>query len=126
MPCIASRIIVSRRACAYTDGPLSPFENSGMALEEWKARLELAALYRVFHARGWDEVRCMCVLEEEVVWFMCVSGVQCASISLTHSHTHTPQKTQEIINHITVRVPGPDAHFLINPFGLYYGEVSIR
>lgn len=27
-----------------------------MTLEEWKARLELAALYRVFHARGWDEV----------------------------------------------------------------------
>jgi len=56
-----------------------------MALSEWKARVELACMYRVFFARGWDE---------------------------------------EVINHITLRVPGPDAHFLINPFGLYYGEVT--
>lgn len=33
-------------------------------------------------------------------------------------------KIQEIINHITLRVPGPEMHFLINPFGLYYGEVT--
>jgi ribulose-5-phosphate 4-epimerase/fuculose-1-phosphate aldolase len=29
-----------------------------------------------------------------------------------------------IFNHITVRVPGPDKHFLINPFGLTYREVT--
>jgi ribulose-5-phosphate 4-epimerase/fuculose-1-phosphate aldolase len=29
-----------------------------------------------------------------------------------------------IFNHITVRVPGPDRHFLINPFGLMYSEVT--
>lgn len=58
---------------------------AGMSLPEWKARVELACIYRVFYARGWDE---------------------------------------EIINHITLRVPGPEAHFLINPFGLYYGEVT--
>ena len=29
-----------------------------------------------------------------------------------------------IYNHITVRVPGPDHHFLINPFGLMYREVT--
>lgn len=29
-----------------------------------------------------------------------------------------------IYNHITVRVPGPDTHFLINPFGLHYSEVT--
>lgn len=28
-----------------------------------------------------------------------------------------------IYNHITVRIPGPDKHFLINPFGLMYREV---
>jgi ribulose-5-phosphate 4-epimerase/fuculose-1-phosphate aldolase len=28
-----------------------------------------------------------------------------------------------IYNHVTVRVPGPDKHFLINPFGLMYREV---
>jgi ribulose-5-phosphate 4-epimerase/fuculose-1-phosphate aldolase len=29
-----------------------------------------------------------------------------------------------IFNHITVRVPGPERHFLINPFGLRYDEVT--
>lgn len=28
-----------------------------------------------------------------------------------------------IYNHITVKVPGPDNHFLINPYGLHYSEV---
>jgi ribulose-5-phosphate 4-epimerase/fuculose-1-phosphate aldolase len=29
-----------------------------------------------------------------------------------------------IYNHITLRIPGPDRHFLINPFGLLYREVT--
>ena len=29
-----------------------------------------------------------------------------------------------IFNHITAKVPGPDKHFLINPFGLHYSEVT--
>jgi ribulose-5-phosphate 4-epimerase/fuculose-1-phosphate aldolase len=29
-----------------------------------------------------------------------------------------------IFNHITVRVPGPEKWFLINPFGLHYSEVT--
>jgi ribulose-5-phosphate 4-epimerase/fuculose-1-phosphate aldolase len=32
--------------------------------------------------------------------------------------------TELIYNHITVRVPGPQTHFLINPFGLHYSEVT--
>jgi ribulose-5-phosphate 4-epimerase/fuculose-1-phosphate aldolase len=32
--------------------------------------------------------------------------------------------TSLIFGHITVRVPGPDRHFLINPFGLRYDEVT--
>jgi ribulose-5-phosphate 4-epimerase/fuculose-1-phosphate aldolase len=32
--------------------------------------------------------------------------------------------TELIYNHITVRIPGPDMHFLINPFGLHYSEVT--
>jgi ribulose-5-phosphate 4-epimerase/fuculose-1-phosphate aldolase len=32
--------------------------------------------------------------------------------------------TELIYNHISLRVPGPDLHFLINPFGLHYGEVT--
>lgn len=29
-----------------------------------------------------------------------------------------------IFNHITLRVPGDEAHFLINPYGLHYAEVT--
>ncbi|MDF1737085.1 MAG: class II aldolase/adducin family protein [Minwuia sp.] len=29
-----------------------------------------------------------------------------------------------IFNHITLRVPGPEHHFLINPYGLWYREVT--
>lgn len=32
--------------------------------------------------------------------------------------------TELIYNHITVRLPGPDTHLLINPFGLHYTEVT--
>jgi hypothetical protein len=32
--------------------------------------------------------------------------------------------TEMIFNHISLRVPGPDRHFLINPFGLWYREVT--
>jgi ribulose-5-phosphate 4-epimerase/fuculose-1-phosphate aldolase len=32
--------------------------------------------------------------------------------------------TELIYNHITARVPGPETHFLINPFGLTYREVT--
>ena len=52
---------------------------------ERKARVELAAAYRIFDMLGWVEM---------------------------------------IFNHITVRVPGPEHHFLINPFGLRYHEVT--
>lgn len=52
---------------------------------ERKARIELAACYRVFDMLGWTEM---------------------------------------IFNHITVRVPGPEVRFLINPFGLHYREVT--
>ena len=52
---------------------------------EWEARVQLAAVYRVFHLMGWTEL---------------------------------------IFNHITLRVPGPHKHFLINPFGLMYDEIK--
>jgi ribulose-5-phosphate 4-epimerase/fuculose-1-phosphate aldolase len=32
--------------------------------------------------------------------------------------------TEAIFNHITLRVPGPEVRFLINPFGLHYSEVT--
>ena len=55
--------------------------------EEWAARVQLAAAYRIFDHLGWTEL---------------------------------------IYNHISLRVPGPAGgkHFLINPFGLHYSEVT--
>lgn len=57
--------------------------------EEWQARLQLAACYRIFAMLGWTEM---------------------------------------IYNHITLRLPasvsGGEKHFLINPFGLHYSEVT--
>jgi ribulose-5-phosphate 4-epimerase/fuculose-1-phosphate aldolase len=50
-----------------------------------KARVELAACYRVFDMLGWTEM---------------------------------------IFNHITLRLPGPERLFLINPFGLHYSEIT--
>jgi ribulose-5-phosphate 4-epimerase/fuculose-1-phosphate aldolase len=32
--------------------------------------------------------------------------------------------TESIFNHITLRVPGPETIFLINPFGLHYSEIT--
>jgi ribulose-5-phosphate 4-epimerase/fuculose-1-phosphate aldolase len=32
--------------------------------------------------------------------------------------------TEMIYNHITLRLPGPERHLLINPFGLHYSEVT--
>lgn len=57
--------------------------------DEWAARVQLAACYRIFDMLGWTEM---------------------------------------IYNHITVRLPdsvtGGAKHFLINPFGLHYSEVT--
>ena len=57
--------------------------------DEWRARVQLAACYRIFAMLGWTEM---------------------------------------IYNHITLRVPDSVApgykHFLINPFGLHYTEVT--
>ena len=32
--------------------------------------------------------------------------------------------TEMIFNHISVRLPGPAHHYLVNPFGLNYGEIT--
>jgi ribulose-5-phosphate 4-epimerase/fuculose-1-phosphate aldolase len=53
--------------------------------DEWDARVQLAAAYRIFDHLGWSEL---------------------------------------IYNHLSLRVPGEAAHFLVNPFGLHYSEVT--
>ena len=64
---------------------------AGMHADEWAARVQLAACYRVFAMLGWTEM---------------------------------------IYNHITLRLPDSvtqgERHFLINPFGLHYSEVTAR
>ena len=59
--------------------------SSRFSTEEWKARQNLAAMYRIFAYLKWDE---------------------------------------SIYNHLSLRVPDAPNHFLINPFGLHYSEVT--
>jgi ribulose-5-phosphate 4-epimerase/fuculose-1-phosphate aldolase len=53
--------------------------------EEWQARVDLAALYRLTALYGWTDL---------------------------------------VFTHISVRVPGPEHHFLINPFGMLFDEIT--
>ena len=69
----------------YMQTAARPVEDLPMTESERKARVELAACYRIFDMLGWVEM---------------------------------------IFNHITVRVPGPELRFLINPFGLQYREIT--
>jgi len=52
---------------------------------EWRARVDLAAMYRLVALHGWDDL---------------------------------------IFTHISHRVPGPDHHFLINPYGFLFEEIT--
>ncbi len=52
---------------------------------EWKARVDLAALYRLVALYGWDDL---------------------------------------VDTHISARIPGPDHQFLLNPYGLFWEEIT--
>jgi ribulose-5-phosphate 4-epimerase/fuculose-1-phosphate aldolase len=69
----------------YLETKARPAKKLPMTEAERKARVELAAAYRLFDLLDW---------------------------------------TQLIFNHITLRVEGPEPRFLINPFGLRYGEIT--
>jgi len=69
----------------YLQTKARPVKDLPMTDAERKARVELAAAYRIFDMLGWDQL---------------------------------------IFNHITLRVPGPEHRFLINPFGLHYSEIT--
>ncbi|USG59913.1 class II aldolase/adducin family protein [Sneathiella marina] len=58
---------------------------NSMSLDEWQARVDLAACYRLIAHFGMDDL---------------------------------------IYTHISARIPGPEDHFLLNPFGLLYEEVT--
>ena len=67
------------------DGITQTDVKSVVSPEEWKARVDLAALYRLTALQGWDDL---------------------------------------IFTHISMRVPGPDHHFLINPYGMFFEEIT--
>ncbi len=56
-----------------------------VSAEEWQARVDLAALYRLVAMYGWDDL---------------------------------------IYTHISARIPGPEHHFLINPYGMLFEEIT--
>jgi ribulose-5-phosphate 4-epimerase/fuculose-1-phosphate aldolase len=56
-----------------------------VSAQEWEARVNLAAAYRLFSHFGWDDL---------------------------------------IFTHISARVPGPEHHFLINPYGWLFSEMT--
>jgi len=56
-----------------------------VSAEEWQARVDLAAAYRLVALHGWDDL---------------------------------------IFTHISARVPGEDHHFLLNPYGMMFDEVT--
>jgi ribulose-5-phosphate 4-epimerase/fuculose-1-phosphate aldolase len=56
-----------------------------ISAEEWQARVDCAALYRLVALHGWDDM---------------------------------------IFTHISMRVPGPEHHFLINPYGMFFEEIT--
>ncbi len=67
------------------DGMVAPSMKDKVSAEEWKARVDLAALYRLVALNGWDDL---------------------------------------IYTHISARVPGPEHHFLINPYGYLFEEMT--
>jgi len=82
---VASMTRARRPSAAGRHAPVRQRQAAKISAEEWRARIELAACYRIFAHLGWTEL---------------------------------------IYNHITLRLPGPEKHFLINPFGLLYSEVT--
>lgn len=62
-----------------------PNVKSLVSPEEWQARVDLAAAYRLVALYGWDDL---------------------------------------IFTHISARVPGSDHHFLLNPYGMMFDEVT--
>ena len=67
------------------DGAAIPTLRGKVSAEEWAARVDCAALYRLVALYGWDDM---------------------------------------IFTHISVRLPGPDHHFLINPYGYFFDEMT--
>jgi len=68
-----------------TASPKTSTIREQVSAEEWQARVDLAAAYRLVALYGWDDL---------------------------------------IFTHISARVPGPEHHFLLNPYGMMFEEVT--
>jgi len=64
---------------------LVPSLRDKVSAEEWAARVDLAACYRLVAMFGWEDL---------------------------------------VYTHITLRVPGTDDQFLINPYGVFFDEIT--
>ena len=64
---------------------LVPSLRDKVSPEEWQARVDLAACYRLVAMFGWEDL---------------------------------------VYTHITLRVPGTDDQFLINPYGVFFDEIT--
>src|SRR5882762_1619227 len=68
-----------------TASPKTSTIRDQVSAEEWQARVDLAAAYRLVALYGWDDL---------------------------------------IFTHISARVPGGEHHFLLNPYGMMFEEVT--
>src|SRR3954465_10171682 len=66
-----------------------------VSAEEWQARVDLAALYRLVALYGWGDP--------------------------IYPPLSAPLPRHA---HISARIPGPDHHFLINPYGMLFEEIT--
>ena len=69
----------------HADPALIRSTKGRVSADEWQARTDLAAAYRVVAMYGWDDL---------------------------------------VFTHISARVPGPEHHFLINPYGMMFEEIT--
>ena len=69
----------------HADPALIRSTKGRVTADEWQARTDLAAAYRIVAMYGWDDL---------------------------------------VFTHISARVPGPDHHFLINPYGMMFEEIT--
>ncbi|WP_111493308.1 class II aldolase/adducin family protein [Marinobacter bohaiensis] len=65
--------------------PQQQEQDKALRKQEWQARCDLAAAYRLVALFGWDDL---------------------------------------VFTHLSARVPGPEHHFLINPYGLLFHEIT--
>ena len=68
-----------------TTGLKIPDVKANVSAEEWEARVNLAATYRLIALYGWDDL---------------------------------------VFTHVSARLPGPEHHFLINPYGMMFEEIT--